>query len=522
MIRVYTKFLILLMVPFLFAACEQEDEFVRNEPPKIAFSVAAEALQDINLDMGTGPAITGTVQSDAGLERVVVELLKKGGVETLMEVTTFGEPSSTQSERLFFIDILPAYTEEVIGFRVIAEDVEGRVAEKVLAITADGGFAGPVLELPETVKANVRPTANIRPAIEGTASSHWGLESLAYFLVNETEEVADGETTFADSVVTSYDLNVVPDYDRAYEMGATGYKVVAIDGRGNVSVDTVALEVIDAAPAPTITFDQESVEADMTVDPAVTPEVSGVVTGENLAKVTFYLVSGDTEEQFGETVTSFADPNSYTFNVEPPYKFGVTGIRVKAEDVTGQVSSETIEAQVTAEDTELNTFRDIVSYAQGMRNDGVNTNFSSRDGNAYTLQEGTDPAISETIDFITADSGGDNELDLFSPSHPDWLAGNYFEDADDQPVVWPVLNETKMVLIEGADEAFFNNATSVDIKEMTIGSEFETRMKLQPDKIGSVVFFETAQGKKGLLFYKASDLAAGKSDKFTFDVKVVE
>lgn len=178
---------------------------------------------------------------------------------------------------------------------------------------------------------------------------------------------------------------------------------------------------------------------------------------------------------------------------------------------------------VVEEPKALVSYPDIVVNAQGNRNDeGIVTAFSA-EGQTFTLAAGKDPEVSPLIDFISADSGGDDELDLFSPSHDSWLPGNYFEDSDDQPVVWPVLNQTKMMIVEGMDATGFDNITKEELEAMSVGDDFKTRIST-PDP-GVVILFETADNKKGLVLWKAHDPntdAGSKADIFTFDIKVLE
>lgn len=519
--KVSTKLLLLLLAPFLFLIGCEEEEVWRNDPPKVAFSVAESALTGVDLDKSEGPRIKGTVQSDAGLQEVVYEMVTSSGREVVETITTFDEVTS----RIFVIDYLPEYTSEVVGFRVLATDVEGRDAGGSVNISALGGNKGPTISLPsKTVNANIRPSVDERPAIEGTVSSHWGLASINYFVVYEGGgEEAVGEVNSFGDTPNTYEVNITPDY----KLGMTGFKVIAVDQRGNASEHIVPLKVIDAAEAPMIAFEEESLEADLTVSPTQEPAVAGTVEAkEGLSLVNFYLVLGDSEEQFGESVTNFDDPELYNFNVQPPYRFGVTGIRVEVQDAAGQAASETLPITVTAEDTDLTVHANVQVNAQGNRHDaGVVTAFSA-EGETYTLAEGLDAGVSENIDFITADSGGDNGLDLFSPSHASWLPNNYFKKDAAGDMTWPVLHETRMVHLDDKDAAYFNNATSMDIRTLSVGNDFTTRIEIGPDDggkalVNQVILFETTNGQKGLLLFKNSDSAEGKTDLFTFDIKVI-
>ena len=220
-----------------------------------------------------------------------------------------------------------------------------------------------------------------------------------------------------------------------------------------------------------------------------------------------------------------ADGTSATFTVPEGAITGPIVLMTAAGDEVSSTDNFTVDSGEEP-GTELVVTEDLNVFAQGNRNDeGVVTAFSA-EGQTYTIVEGTDPEVGAEIDFITADSGGDNELDLFSPNYDelagdDWLTGNYFEDEEDQPINWPVLNSTKMRLITAEDAIDFDNATVDQINALEI-AEPEYRIEVEPANIGAVIFFITAEGEKGLLRYDASDLAAEKADMFTFDIKLVQ
>lgn len=213
------------------------------------------------------------------------------------------------------------------------------------------------------------------------------------------------------------------------------------------------------------------------------------------------------------------DGTSATFTVPEGAVTGRIVLMTESGEEVTSASDFTVETGGGGETGTIVESTDVVVSAQGNRNDeGVVTAFAA-DGTVYTLAEGV--TVGEEIDFITADSGGDNELDLFSPSYDDWLPGNYFEDSEDQPVTWSYENTTAMRLIEEG-EIDFATATAEEIMALEITGDPVYRMRLLPEQIGSVVFFITEEGEKGLLHYKASDLAEGKVDQFTFDIKVVQ
>lgn len=510
----------------------QDDEVV-NDPPNIILSTTRASLAEIDLDAATGPTIRGWAVAESGLEQVRIVAETSGGTEELLNETSFTEENSELNGTRYNFAVLPEYTPEFRAIVITISDVQGRSEEIRLDVVAEGGESGPAFSgFPASVRANIRETVNVRPAVQGTVGSHFGLTSVRYLAVyGDTEEEIEAISDFGDTP-TAHEVDFVPDYDEGFQRGMTAIKIEGTDDRGYQNEVTIPVTILDADPAPVVSFDEESVEADLTASPEETPEVSGTVESEygGLAEVRFYLIYGGEDVEIEEEAVEFDvaddEDSMVEFSFTPQYTLGVSGIKVVATDDNGQTTTETLPVNVIADDPDLQASMNVIVNAQADRNDeGVVTAFSA-DGQTYTLAEGLDAGVSENIDFITADSGGDNGMDLFSPSHDSWLPGNYFKKDATGDMTWPVLNETRMVHLEDRDETFFNNATSIDIRGLSVGEDAKTRIEFGPDDQGNhltnqVILFENSRGQKGLLLFKESDNAAGKSDQFTFDIKVI-
>lgn len=390
----YTKLLLLLVAPFLLLIGCEEDEQLPNDAPRIAFSVAEADLQGIETVNGEGgPAIKGTVQSDAGLQEVTIELLKSTGNEVVEHVTNFDHVDS----KLYIINFLPAYTPEITGVRVVAVDVQNRSVEKSMPISVEEEM----------------PALTFSP-MDGPVGTEVTVNVTAF--------------NFNEGGITSLMLG---------DLEITDYTV--------------------AETGASLTF--------------VVPE--GAETG----KLTVIPTAGD----------AIVSAGSYTVTLAPK---------------------------------QIVTYSDIIVNAQGNRNnEGVKTNFSA-EGNTFTLADGMDETISSQIDIIVADSGGSDELDLFSPSHTGWLENNYFKE-----LLWPVRNETRLLLLADKDQTYFNNITAEELNALSVGTDHKLRYDIPNGGVGSVVLFETADGKKGLIYGKAhtDPVATGsKTDVYTLDMKVLE
>lgn len=283
------------------------------------------------------------------------------------------------------------------------------------------------------------------------------------------------------------------------EAGTQTITVVAPGGE-----DTFAFTVTDPTAPTFVSF-----------SPASGPVGTEVtVVGTNLNRIS--------TAQIGDVaITDWvvaADNNTATFTIP---EGAVTGTLTLTPD-SGDPLVSTESFTVVEEGTTIAEYQ-VVTRAQGVRNDeGVVTAFNAQ-GDAFTLQQGTEEGVGEQIDFITADSGGDDNLDLFSPSHEGWLEGNYFEDSDDVAVNWTARNATQMRLLEPG-EIDFDAATAEDINAMEIGEEPSYRISPDDQGVGAVVLFVTADGEKGLVRWSEHDPveANTKNDAFTFDIKVLE
>lgn len=347
-------------------------------------------------------------------------------------------------------------------------------------------------------------TISSPPVITGTVQSDAGLRQVTIELLKGGEtEVLENVSTFDEVSSKIYVFNITPEYTAE----VTGLRVSGVDVQDRPVERTLDITVIEKTPE------------------LVFSPLDGLV-GTKITVTGFNFVEEDIEsvmigDMIIEDFTVAENGTFISFTVPEGAQSGL----IKVTLVDGEPMVSTKQFMVIQEPKEIVSHTDVVVNAQGNRNDeGIVTAFSA-EGETFTLAQGADEAISEKIDFITADSGGDDMLDLFSPSHESWLPGNYFEDADDNPVIWPVLNQTKLVHLEDQDATFFENITNEELMALQIGAEFETRIALSTPGAGAIILFETAEGQKGLIHFKEHDPNAAegsKADIFTFDIKVLE
>jgi hypothetical protein len=344
------------------------------------------------------------------------------------------------------------------------------------------------------------------PAIKGTVQSDVGLKELTLELIKSSgNEVVEHLTTFDDVESRLYIINFMP----AYTPEVTGLRVFAMDVQNRMVERIISISVLEEVPV--LTFSP--------MDGPVGTQVTATVTAFSLTEGSISsLMLGNMEIA---DYTLAGDGTSLLFTIPEGAQ---TGILILNPVDRAPILSAT-SFTVTEKPKEIVAYSDVVVNAQGVRNkEGMVTNFTA-EGETFTLAQGTDEATSAKIDFIVTDSGGDNGLDLFAPSHPTWLSGNYYKDADGNAVVWPVMNETKMVHLTDKDATYFANVTNEELNALSVGTDFKTRIEAANGGVGAIILFQTADGKKGLLHVKSHDPntdAGSKADIFTFDIKVLE
>lgn len=280
------------------------------------------------------------------------------------------------------------------------------------------------------------------------------------------------------------------------EAGTQTITVVAPGGE-----DTFAFTVTDPTAPTFVSFSPAS--------GSVGDQVS--VVGTNLDRITSARLGAVDITDWA----AGADGNTATFSVPEGAESGTITLVVDNGDELVSAESFTIVAagSTMAEYT-------VVTRAQGARNDEGEVTAFNAQGEVFTLQQGVEEG--EDIDFITADSGGDDNLDLFSPSHEGWLEGNYFEDSDDVAVEWSARNNTQMRLLEPG-EVDFDAADADVINALEIGDSPSGRISPDDQGVGAVILFLTAEGQKGLVRWSEHEPGAeSKTDTFTFDIKVLE
>lgn len=517
--NVYKNVLLILMAPLLLFSCKEEEVTVEN--PSIVFTTTRASMKNIDLDKAAGPNIRGWAVAPAGLAQVTVTADNANGAEEILNISSFNNENSEKNGTAYNFNVLPVYTSDFKGITVTVVDKSNRTEQLVFEVAATGGESGPVIDVTPkgSIEANVRPSVNFKPAIKGTVKSHFGLSSVTLSEVYGETVVELNNVTDFGSTPNEYAVNVTPDYDKGYEQGMTGFRIIGVDKRGFQRVMEIPVTVIDASAAPRVTFDVEKVEADLTVNPEVRPAITGLVNAfDGLASVKLFVVGPGGEIALGEEITTFENPGSYEINIEDfPYDLGVRGLKVEVKDLSDQVTTEILPVEVIAEDPDLVVLTNVVANAQGNREkDGILTGVSTKDGLVHHLTSPVgNETLAKTIDFIPTDPGGADAYDLFAPANTSWLPNNYFK-----AVEWPHYNATKFrVLDEG--EVDFALATSLDIEGLSIEG-FVDRARNIADK---VVLFETEAGKKGLISLKSVNTnadAGTKMDIFTFDIKVIK
>jgi hypothetical protein len=272
-------------------------------------------------------------------------------------------------------------------------------------------------------------------------------------------------------------------------------------------------------PAPTITFDEASPIVLAAGVTSVT--LTGTIVAEaKLKEVVVTKTMGLSETQLG----TYNDFSSGTFtstdDINVNFRYDVDGItenttiKFTATDKDDQISSQSIEIQVTA--LGLITHSGIELGAQ---NNATGSFFASFEGNIYTTGELKDGNHYDDIDIVYY-FGASNKQALFSP----W-------SIVDNDISWsglvPVANwgdSPNQTMFKKATEADYNDATYTSVQELAVGAnlDYANGGEEPPDglDVNDVYIFVTADGKYGI--FKVTAVGASNSDTITIDVKIQE
>ncbi|MBN1413639.1 MAG: hypothetical protein JW973_00955 [Bacteroidales bacterium] len=261
--------------------------------------------------------------------------------------------------------------------------------------------------------------------------------------------------------------------------------------------------------APEITFD----DSEITLAEGVTTAVltGKIVAEEKLDQVNVFKVAGMAENQI-KTYTSFnsgdvttTDDLNYTFRIEVS---GVTediSVKIEAIDKESQSSTKSIAVKVTASPALKAEFTAILMGAQS------STYGSCLDANTGTVYKisGDQAKNNATLIDILYYYGSTNQATLAAPNDP---TVNGVSQDFDWTSTWSVQNATKF----GTSSLDYSTVTPTQVNAISGLSA----TKLTSLSVGSVVEFQTADNKKGIL--KVTALETGASGTITLSVKVQE
>lgn len=190
-----------------FFSCKDEIE-VKDNGPAVIF--ITDTLR-VDMNQANLPSVIAVVNSLTGLREVSTYVVKKGGVLSELEfpVTSFFNLNS------YSINRNPSYDENVIGFKVIAEDITGQIIESTLPIKVN-----PLKNAPKILfsLSDGTTTENV-DYIEDEEMPHLlikitGEEELQYITISQ---IAGGSET---------SLSIVPGKDTLYfENKETEYRI---------------------------------------------------------------------------------------------------------------------------------------------------------------------------------------------------------------------------------------------------------------------------------------------------------
>lgn len=322
--------LILIFVLGHLVSCDKDDG-VMGKSPEIEFLTD---LLTIDLNMADNPSITSVVNSEIGLSSISMYIIKTGDVIEPFKNTIncfFNDKSYSIYEK-------PVYQEDMLGFKVVATDKRGQVAESVLFFDVKPMLNAPEInfEPEELIVREGDPVPEFYIRIKALTE----LQSVMINKVVNRSEISLIEPVENFEEPYTFNLNSLDYVDEiTFGPGTTSVKVQAIDSYGKVKISLLPITYIEL-PAPIVTFDNTN----LLVDEFASGNIAGVITSETgLSKVEFIMLGEDLEEHLKLDGKELSEhPKLYEFNVAyEKMTVDVKGILVRVYDLLGK-KTETI------------------------------------------------------------------------------------------------------------------------------------------------------------------------------------
>lgn len=294
----------------------------------------------VDLNKATNPPIVCVINAEAGLKSVQTFIQKTGDVEVALEkevVSFFNKYSYSLSQT-------PVYSEDMIGFKVIATDENGKTTTATLPFEVIPLRDAPTVTFNDGINEINYREGDMMPNISITIESEENLQYLVLSeVVNRVEKkikINGNDTLKFTNGEQSYTLNLQDDGFQ-FKVGTTALKAKAGAGpsdRIKVKVGTLKVNFTEI-PAPQVTFDGG--DTPINADEFSDVTVKGSITTESkLVSVRYLKRTQDGLVQIGEKQEFSPSISSHNFEVTLENVFvDVTGLIVEATDELGKKSN---------------------------------------------------------------------------------------------------------------------------------------------------------------------------------------
>lgn len=313
-------------------SCNDDDK-QSGPAPEILFMTES---MSIDLNKTNNPSIVCVINSGIGLKQVQSWIVKEGDIEVEIDnpVTDFFNRNS------YSLAQTPVYTEDMIGFKVSATDVNGQTSTFTLPFEVIPLRDAPVVSFNDGIDEINYKEGDPMPAISVKVSSEENLRYIAFSeVVNRMEKIIPingADTLKFTNNEKEYVLNLQDDGFQ-FKVGTTAIKIAT--GAGSTDMVKVKIGTLrvnfQEIPAPEVIFDTEG---DIQVNEFADLTVTGKMNSQTkVVSVNYYKKTEAGNEQIGETV--YPDESSYNFSVTlQRVTFDVQALVIEATDLLGKTT----------------------------------------------------------------------------------------------------------------------------------------------------------------------------------------
>ncbi len=334
----------------LFFACGDDDVEIKDDGPVIMYP--SQRLY-VDLNQAKLPSVIAVVNSETGLKRISTYLIKTGNVqvEVGIPVTSFFNPNSYSVTRN------PSYSDNTTGFKIIAEDLAGRVKEFLLPIDIIPLRDAPKVFFYDTAGDGIEtieyfedsPMPDIK--VEVTSQENLQYVTLKQIVdgMESTVFIEEGQDTiWLSNNQTQYEFNLNNlAYNYVFPLGITGLRVYTAAGavdKPKTATGMLSIIFKRAFPEIFITSDSEDFNG-LTMGQSVNLE-GYVKSASGLSSINIIPLDTLKATMSGEQIIdgshAFEKPFLVHFNATKQQMF----VRIQAVDINGKESNDTIQLHV--------------------------------------------------------------------------------------------------------------------------------------------------------------------------------